>query len=285
MPALLQNVADELLIDPPYRDTARRRHLAGRLRRRWSASRARRRTTTSSCSTPRLAVDGLKYRFLQGQGPGIRRAAARLHRAAEQACGPQRAASSTSTTTRGACNEDGSRRPVAVEEPPGHADAGQGEPAAKVAHLGAPLKGSVPGRRTRPRPIPISAPILTNCGRRRRPHHRAARLPQDRPARRQHAGLDHDPLLRPASDNLRWLPAISIYDLAGGGDSPSAMANDNWSWTSFSNLSSVDYTIMVNGFRGVGFLGRHARSLLKVSRHQRAKHGSMLRHSTWSCRT
>ena len=50
MTALLQNVADELLIDPPYRDLLGDGNWLMRQPAGWSSSPVRRRTTTSSCS-------------------------------------------------------------------------------------------------------------------------------------------------------------------------------------------------------------------------------------------
>lgn len=67
MTALLQNVADELLIDPPYRD------LLGD--GNWlidSGGVVRKARPTEDTDIilfdPRLAVDGLKYRFLKAKG-------------------------------------------------------------------------------------------------------------------------------------------------------------------------------------------------------------------------
>ena len=41
-----------------------------------------------------------------------------------------------------------------------------------------------------------------------------------------------------------------IYDLSGA-EIKTGYGGDDWAWTSFSNLSSVDYTVMVNGIDGV----------------------------------
>ena len=67
MAALLQNVADELLIDPPYRD------LLGD--GNWlidQGQQVRKARPTADDDIilfdPRLAVDGLKYRFLKAKG-------------------------------------------------------------------------------------------------------------------------------------------------------------------------------------------------------------------------
>jgi hypothetical protein len=67
MAALLQNVADELLIDPPYRDQLGDGN--------WlmdSGGTVRKSRPTSDSDIilfdPRLAVDGLKYRFLKAKG-------------------------------------------------------------------------------------------------------------------------------------------------------------------------------------------------------------------------
>jgi len=67
MAALLQNVADELLIDPPYRDQLGDGN--------WLVDSGgvvfKSRPTSDSdiiLFDPRLAVDGLKYRFLKAKG-------------------------------------------------------------------------------------------------------------------------------------------------------------------------------------------------------------------------
>ena len=67
MAALLQNVADELLIDPPYRD------LLGDGNWLIDAGGVVRKSRPTADSDiilfdPRLAVDGLKYRFLKSKG-------------------------------------------------------------------------------------------------------------------------------------------------------------------------------------------------------------------------
>ena len=67
MAALLQNVADELLIDPPYRDQlgdANGLIDAGLLVRKPRATA----DTDIILFDARLAVDGLKYRFLKAKG-------------------------------------------------------------------------------------------------------------------------------------------------------------------------------------------------------------------------
>jgi hypothetical protein len=67
MAALLQNVADELLLDPPYRDQLGDGN--------WlidSAMEVRKSRPTSDTDVilfdPRLAINGLKYRFLKAKG-------------------------------------------------------------------------------------------------------------------------------------------------------------------------------------------------------------------------
>ena len=67
MAALLQNVADELLIDPPYRD------LLGDGNWLIDAGGVVRKARPTADDDiilfdPRLAVDGLKYRFLKAKG-------------------------------------------------------------------------------------------------------------------------------------------------------------------------------------------------------------------------
>src|SRR4029077_15602405 len=49
---------------------------------------------------------------------------------------------------------------------------------------------------------------------------------------------------------IAFASLTGIYDLAGVLLKDGFTA-DSWSWTSFSNLSAVDYTVMVNGFDGV----------------------------------
>ena len=111
MTALLQNVADELLIDPPYRD------LLGDgnwLIDSGGTVRKSRPTVGQRHHPVRPAPRGGRPQvpLPESQGPRIRRGAARLHLAPQQDRGPQRARASTSTTTWGACNEDGPARHI-----------------------------------------------------------------------------------------------------------------------------------------------------------------------------
>jgi hypothetical protein len=67
MTALLQNVADELLLDPPYRDAlgdGNWLYDVGNLVRKARATQ----DTDIVLFDPRLAVNGLKYRFLKAKG-------------------------------------------------------------------------------------------------------------------------------------------------------------------------------------------------------------------------
>jgi hypothetical protein len=67
MTALMQNVADELLLDPPYRDAlgdGNWLYDAGNLVRKARPTQ----DTDIVLFDPRLAVNGLKYRFLKAKG-------------------------------------------------------------------------------------------------------------------------------------------------------------------------------------------------------------------------
>lgn len=67
MTALMQNVADELLLDPPYRDAlgdGNWLYDPGNLVRKSRPTQ----DTDIVLFDPRLAVDGLKYRFLKAKG-------------------------------------------------------------------------------------------------------------------------------------------------------------------------------------------------------------------------
>jgi hypothetical protein len=124
----------------------------------------------------------------------------------------------------------------------------KGRPAAQVAHFTAPLKG-LSYATDLETADPMLASILTNWV-----------TEDDRITVRpgyikmgQIAGNPPISTLIPYYGNPQTLAAAaggSIYNLSGtllhGGYS-----SDTWSWTSFSNLSSVNFTVMCNGTNGV----------------------------------
>jgi len=124
----------------------------------------------------------------------------------------------------------------------------KGKPASKVAHFSAPLKG-LSLRSELTEGDPLLASVLTNW------------VVEDdritvRPGYRMLSQLAaHTPIstLIPyygEPSKLAAASAGSLYDTAGVLLS-SGYGNDYWSWTSFSNLSTTDYTVMVNGVDGV----------------------------------
>jgi hypothetical protein len=128
----------------------------------------------------------------------------------------------------------------------------RGRPAAKVAHLSAPLKGlsrSAALRET----DPLLASVLTNwivLDDRisvRPGYTKIAQLASNTPISTliPYYGNNVIPRLAAASGG-------KLYDLVGGQVAAGYDVNgDDWAWTTFSNLSTADYTILCNGFDGV----------------------------------
>jgi hypothetical protein len=125
----------------------------------------------------------------------------------------------------------------------------KGRPAARVAHVGAPLKG-LSRHAELGDADPQLASILTNWV-----------VEDDRITVRpgyiklgQIAANTPISTLIPFYGTPQKLAAASggkIYDIAGAQIAAGPYGGDDWSWTSFANLSSVDYTVMVNGHDGV----------------------------------
>ena len=125
----------------------------------------------------------------------------------------------------------------------------KGKPAAKVAHFSAPLKGlSRSAELTEA--DPLLASILTNWI-----------VEDDRITIRPGyikigeiaAGTPISTLIPyyGASQELAAASGGKIYDIAGAEIAAGPYGSDDWDWTSFSNLSAVEYTVMVNGVDGV----------------------------------
>jgi hypothetical protein len=124
----------------------------------------------------------------------------------------------------------------------------RGRPAAQVAHFSAPLKGLSHATELETAD-PLLASVLTNWV-----------TEDDRITVRpgyikmgQIAANTPISTLIPyygAPTKLAAAAGASIYD-TGGAQLATGFGSDVWSWTSFSNLSTVDYTIMVNGVNGV----------------------------------
>ena len=125
----------------------------------------------------------------------------------------------------------------------------RGRPAAQVAHFAAPLKGLSHATELETAD-PLLASVLTNFI-----------TEDDRITVRPGyilmgtiAAATPISTLIPFYGSPQKLAAASggkIYDLAGAVIAAGPYGSDSWSWTSFSNLSSVDYTVMVNGVNGV----------------------------------
>jgi hypothetical protein len=124
----------------------------------------------------------------------------------------------------------------------------KGQPAAKVAHFSAPLKGL--SREAELNEIdPLLASVLTNFI-----------VEDDRITVRpgtlkigEIAAATPISTLIPYYGGPSELAAASgdkIYDLSGT-EIGSGYGGDDWAWTSYSDLSDTDYTIMVNGVAGV----------------------------------
>jgi len=125
----------------------------------------------------------------------------------------------------------------------------KGRPAAKVAHFSAPLKGL--SRQTElTEGDPLLASVLTNWV-----------VEADRITVRpgyiklgQIAGNPPVSTLVPYYGSVQRLAAAAnngkLYNLSGV-EIASGYGGDEWAWTSFSDLSVDDYTVMVNGHAGV----------------------------------
>lgn len=125
----------------------------------------------------------------------------------------------------------------------------RGRPDARVEHFGAPLKG-LSRRSELLAGDPLLASILTNWI-----------VEEDRITVRPGyikigqtaAALPVSTMISFSGNGLERLIAASGTTLCGtdGSILSSGWGGDDWAWSSYSNLSSVDYTIMVNGYDGV----------------------------------
>jgi hypothetical protein len=125
----------------------------------------------------------------------------------------------------------------------------KGRPAAKVAHFSAPLKGLSRAAEINEVDL-LLASILTNW------------IVEDdritvRPGYRKVGQIAGNPPISTvipyygSPQKIMFAAAGQMWDLAGNNIAGiSSAGSDSWAWTSFSNLSAVDYTIMVNGFNG-----------------------------------
>jgi hypothetical protein len=137
---------------------------------------------------------------------------------------------------------------LALKNPRGTPTRAKGKPAAAVTHLSAPLKG-LSRLAELEASDPMLASIMTNWV-----------IEDDRiTVRPGYIKVGQLPEGVPASttipyygepSKLAFAGGAGIYDL-GGALLQGGFGGDDWAWTSFSNLSSVDYTVMVNGYNGL----------------------------------
>jgi hypothetical protein len=125
----------------------------------------------------------------------------------------------------------------------------KGRPMAKVAHFSAPLKG-LSRNAELTEADPLLASVLTNWV-----------VEDDRiTVRPGYLKLGQIAANTPiwtmipyygAPQKLAAASGGKMYDLAGAEIAPGPYGSNDWAWTSFSNLSSDDFTVMVNGVDGV----------------------------------
>jgi hypothetical protein len=124
----------------------------------------------------------------------------------------------------------------------------KGQPAAKVAHFSAPLKG-LSNHAELSEADPLLASVLTNW------------VVEDdritvRPGYIQIGEIVGNPSISTMipyygqPSELACAAGGKIYDLSGT-EIASGYGSDDWAWTSYSDLSDTDYTIMVNGVDGI----------------------------------
>jgi len=124
----------------------------------------------------------------------------------------------------------------------------KGRPAARVAHFSSPLKG-LSRLAELSDSDPMMASILTNwivLDDRisvRPGYFKLGQLPGDPPISTMIPYYGTPQKLIVASAG--WLHTLAGTGIVGG------FGGDDWSWTSFSNLSSIDFTVMCNGVNGV----------------------------------
>jgi hypothetical protein len=135
-----------------------------------------------------------------------------------------------------------------LKNPKGTPIRAKGKPASKVAHFSAPLKG-LSNSAELSEQDPLQASILTNW------------IVEDdritvRPGYIQVGAIAAGTAISTlipyygVPNRLAAASVDKIYDMAGA-EISTGYGSDDWSWTSFSNLSTDDYTILVNGFDGV----------------------------------
>jgi hypothetical protein len=124
----------------------------------------------------------------------------------------------------------------------------KGRPAAMVAHFAAPLKGLSHDTELETTD-PLLASILTNWV---TEHDRITVRPGYIKMGQIAANTPISTMLPYYGEPTKLAAAAgaSIYDLSGAQIS-TGYGSDQWSWVSFANLSTTDYTIMVNGVDGV----------------------------------
>jgi len=137
---------------------------------------------------------------------------------------------------------------LSLKNPRGTALRAKGRPAAKVSHFSAPLKG-LSRHAELSDTDPLLASILTNWV-----------VEDDRITVRPGfiqigaiaAGTPISTIIPyyGTPSKLAVAAGTKIYDLAGN-EIKTGYGGDRWAWVSFANLSSVDYTVMVNGFNGL----------------------------------
>jgi hypothetical protein len=124
----------------------------------------------------------------------------------------------------------------------------KGRPAAMVAHFSPPLKGLSHATELETTD-PLLASILTNWI---TEDDRITVRPGYIKVGEIAAGTPISTVVPFYGDpgKLAFAAGGKLYDL-GGVQLSTGYGSDDWAWTSFSNLSAVDYTIMVNGVNGV----------------------------------
>ena len=249
MTALMQNVADELLLDPPYRDAlgdGNWLYDPGLLIRKARPTQ----DTDVVLFDPRLAVSGLKYRFLKAKGLEYgeeqRDFIARLNKIA----GAQRAGARSQRRPGARAMRMMPTNQLDDQEPARHPDPQQAQVHQPCRAYERAVEGSFPSR-----PVERSRSAAgvdpDQFHRRAGSHHVASRLfPDGRDCR----------LARPISTlipyygaNPKFVAAAGdgLYNASGTRIGTHSYGSDVWQWTSFANLSQVKFTVMVNGIDGI----------------------------------
>ena len=249
MTALIQNVADELLLDPPYRDAlgdGNWLYDPGLLIRKARPTQ----DTDIVLFDPRLAVSGLKYRFLKAKGLEYgeeqRDFIARLNKLAgrnapvlDLNCGLGAHAIMRMMPTN----------QLAIKNPRGTQTRSKRKSTSHVAHMSAPLKGLSRLAQLN-EADPLLASILTNFVVQQdritlRPgYFRMGRIADGRPI---------STLIPYYGSNPTFVAAAGdgLFNASGTRIGTHSYGSDMWQWTSFANLSQQQFTVMVNGIDGI----------------------------------